>query len=100
MKSGDITTVGVQVRRPRPRPRYRVLFLAVAACAALSTPTRSQVRDFVPVTDAVLQHPDAGDWINWRRTSDGWGYSPLATITRRNVGRLRLVWSGTSPTGS
>ena len=100
VKSGDIATVGVQVRRLRPRPRYRVLFLAVAACAALSTPTRSQVRDFVPVTDAVLQHPDAGDWINWRRTSDGWGYSPLATITRRNVGRLRLVWSGTSPTGS
>ena len=29
----------------------------------------------------------------WRRTLDGWGYSPLDQIDRGNVGDLRMVWS-------
>ena len=29
----------------------------------------------------------------WRRTLDGWGYSPLDEVTRENVGDLRLAWS-------
>ena len=29
----------------------------------------------------------------WRRTLDGWGYSPLDQIDRDNVGDLRLVWT-------
>jgi len=32
---------------------------------------------FTPVTDAMLTNPDPVDWINWRRTLDAWGYSPL-----------------------
>ncbi len=49
--------------------------------------------DFVPVTDAVLRAPSPGDWPSWRRTPNGWGYSPLARITTGNVGDLRMVWS-------
>ncbi|MEP7246738.1 MAG: PQQ-binding-like beta-propeller repeat protein [Gammaproteobacteria bacterium] len=41
----------------------------------------------------MLQKPDAADWLTWRRTTDGWGFSPLAQITRRNVKRLQLVWT-------
>ena len=48
---------------------------------------------FTPVTDAMLQDPAPGDWLMWRRTLDGWGYSPLDRIDRGNVGRLRMVWS-------
>ena len=29
----------------------------------------------------------------WRRTLDGWGYSPLDQIDRGNVDRLRMVWT-------
>ena len=29
----------------------------------------------------------------WRRTLDGWAYSPLDQVTSENVGELRLVWS-------
>ena len=47
----------------------------------------------MPVTDAMLQAPSPGDWPMWRRTLDGWGYSPLDQIDRANVGDLRLVWS-------
>lgn len=46
-----------------------------------------------PVTDAMLRHPADGDWPMWRRTYDGWGYSPLAQIDRGNVKNLHLVWS-------
>ena len=48
---------------------------------------------FAPVTDAVLQDPAPEDWLMWRRTLDGWGYSPLDQIDRDNVGTLRMVWS-------
>ncbi|MGH9147502.1 MAG: pyrroloquinoline quinone-dependent dehydrogenase [Vicinamibacterales bacterium] len=50
-------------------------------------------RKFVPVTDAMLQKPDPANWLMWRRTLDGWGYSPLNQITRSNVGQLRMVWT-------
>jgi alcohol dehydrogenase (cytochrome c) len=46
----------------------------------------------VPVTDEMLWKPDPANWLSWRRTLDGWGYSPLDQIDRSNVSRLRMVW--------
>lgn len=46
-----------------------------------------------PVTDAMLQSPPAGDWLSWRRTLDGQGFSPLNQVTKANVAGLRLAWS-------
>ena len=74
------------------------VFLVVVACAAVSgaagsvSPAQAQ-SSFTPVTDAVLQNPDPADWLSWRRTLDGWGYSPLDQIDRSNAAQLRLVWS-------
>ena len=68
---------------------------ALAMCLVLSAsqaPAQSGDR-FVPVTDEVLQDPDPADWLMWRRTLDGWGYSPLDQIDRDNVGDLRMVWT-------
>ncbi len=48
---------------------------------------------FVPVTDQMLQNPDPNDWLMWRRTLNSWGYSPLKQIDRKNVGRLRMLWT-------
>ncbi len=53
----------------------------------------AQDRDFVQVTNAMLENPDPADWLNWRRTLDGWGYSPLDQISTENVHQLQLVWS-------
>ena len=53
----------------------------------------AQVRSFRPVTEAMLRNPAPGDWLNWRRTDNAWGYSPLDQITRQNVGQLQLAWS-------
>ena len=51
--------------------------VVVAAGLSLSVgpaPAAAQDRDFAPVTDAMLQDPDPADWLNWRRTLDGWGF--------------------------
>jgi len=55
--------------------------------------TGAQDRDFEPVTDAMLENPDPADWLSWRRTLDGWGYSPLDQINTDNVHQLQLVWA-------
>src|SRR5438128_1272230 len=55
--------------------------------------TTEAVGSFKPVTDAMLLHQDPADWPNWRRTLDGWGYSPLKQITTQNVHQLQLAWS-------
>ncbi len=46
-----------------------------------------------PVTDDMLLNPPDGDWLMWRRTYNGWGYSPLDQINKDNVGDLRLAWA-------
>jgi alcohol dehydrogenase (cytochrome c) len=46
-----------------------------------------------PVTDALLQNPPSGEWLSWRRTLDGQGFSPLNQMTKANVAGLRLAWS-------
>ena len=55
---------------------------------------------FLPVTDAMLNEPDPADWLTWRRTANGWGYSPLDRIDRDNVADLRMVWSRALTNGS
>ncbi|MGH9148361.1 MAG: PQQ-binding-like beta-propeller repeat protein, partial [Vicinamibacterales bacterium] len=51
-----------------------------------------EVRNFAPVTDAMLRNPDPGDWLMVRRNYQGWSHSPLAQVTRDNVQNLRLAW--------
>src|SRR5438874_6846279 len=53
----------------------------------------AQVKEFRPVTQAALRNPAPGDWLNWRRTDNAWGYSPLDQINLKNVHQLQLVWS-------
>jgi alcohol dehydrogenase (cytochrome c) len=53
----------------------------------------AQVKDFRPVTEAMLRSPAPGDWLNWRRTDNAWGYSPLNQITKQNITQLQLAWS-------
>ena len=68
-----------------------------AQVAPESADTAPVLRDMSPVTDAMLRRPSADDWLHWRRTSDGQGYSPLAEITRDNVQHLQLAWSWAIP---
>ena len=64
---------------------------------ASATPTPGPMPDilqkYTPVTAERLKKPEDGNWLMFRRSYDGWGYSPLADITPENVGRLQPVWS-------
>ena len=70
--------------------------IAVATLAIMTAPpvlAQAQVASIDPVTDAELQDPSPDEWLMWRRTLNGWGYSPLDQIDRDNVADLRMVWS-------
>jgi PQQ-dependent dehydrogenase (methanol/ethanol family) len=49
--------------------------------------------DYTPVTNETLLSPPDGDWLHWRRTYDGWGYSPLDEINKDNVKDLTVAWT-------
>jgi alcohol dehydrogenase (cytochrome c) len=51
------------------------------------------LQNYKPVTAAQLTKPGDGDWLQYRRTYDGWGYSPLAQITAGNAHDLKLAWT-------
>ena len=72
---------------------YGAVVTLAVPLASGAVSLNAQSSGFVPVTDAMLQDPAPEDWLMWRRTLDGWGYSPLDEIDRGNVGRLRMVWS-------
>ena len=67
------------------------LVSGVVATQALAQ--SSPIDSITPVTDEMLLNPPDGDWLMWRRTYNGWGYSPLDQINKENVGDLRLAWA-------
>jgi alcohol dehydrogenase (cytochrome c) len=56
-------------------------------------PMPALLQSYAPVTAERLMHPEDANWLLFRRTYDGWGYSPLAEITPANVSRLQPVWT-------
>ena len=57
-------------------------------------------QDFPTVTDQMLAKPNPEDWLMWRRTLNTWGYSPLTSINKKNVKKLRMVWTRALTNGS
>jgi alcohol dehydrogenase (cytochrome c) len=70
-----------------------VLVIAAGVAVAAQSPRMPAAgpRPYVPVTDEMLWKPDPANWLSWRRTLDGWAYSPLDQIDRNNVPRLKMV---------
>src|SRR5438270_6970465 len=65
-----------------------------------ATPTNTAVKDFKPVTADMLLKPDPADWLMWRRTYNGWGYSPLDQINKTNVKNLKPAWTWSMSNGA
>ena len=63
------------------------------------TPVANPLDKITPVSEAMLASPPDGDWLSWRRTRDGSGFSPLKQITKANVKGLVPVWSWSLPVG-
>ena len=84
------------------RARQVFLALTIIVLSLQTEPLTAQTQDpdsFIPITDDMLQAPSPDDWINWRRTLDGWVYSPLTQIITDNVHELQLVWASQLNTG-
>src|SRR5215469_2788660 len=46
------------------------------------------IDNYSAVTEARLLQPEPQNWLMYRRTYDGWGYSPLDQINTTNVKKL------------
>jgi alcohol dehydrogenase (cytochrome c) len=51
-----------------------------------------EVKNFTPVTDDMLRHPDPGDWLMIRHDYHANNYSALNQITTQDVKDLQLQW--------
>jgi alcohol dehydrogenase (cytochrome c) len=60
---------------------------------------QSENRRVARVTDEMLASPSPDDWLTWRNTRDGLGFSRLSSIDKSNVGSLQLEWSLSLPAG-
>ncbi|MBM4184205.1 MAG: PQQ-dependent dehydrogenase, methanol/ethanol family [Gemmatimonadetes bacterium] len=67
--------------------------IALAACLLAPLPSTAQRPAYRPVTAERLTRPEPGNWLSYRGTPDGWGYSQLDQINTRNVANLRPVWT-------
>jgi len=50
------------------------------------------VAKYTPITEAMMEHPPAADWLMHYGNYAGWSHSPLKQITTRNVQNLQLRW--------
>ncbi|MGY0610795.1 outer membrane protein assembly factor BamB family protein [Luteimonas sp. A501] len=62
-------------------------------------PSRDVWAGYRDVDDTLLASPPDADWLDWRRTRDAHGYSPLRQVDASNVSQLQLAWSWTLPQG-
>src|SRR5262245_26562591 len=67
--------------------------VAPASATPVPGPTPDVLQKYAPGTAARLRQPEDANWLLFRRTYDGWGYSPLSQITPSNADRLQLVWT-------
>ena len=77
-----------------------LFFVTSIALAAISTAAVAQVRNFAPVTQAMLLNPSPDDWLMYSRTYDAQRYSPLNQINKQNVGRITQAWTKPLAAGS
>jgi alcohol dehydrogenase (cytochrome c) len=73
----------------------RITLVVAALVAHSTTPAEAQraVARYAPVTEARLANPEPANWLFYRGTRDGWGYSPLDQIDAANVQNLVPVWT-------
>ncbi len=66
-----------------------ILLAATGTVAARA----GEVANYSPVTQQRLENPEPGNWLLYRHSYDGQGYSPLKQIDAGNVKSLVPVWT-------
>jgi alcohol dehydrogenase (cytochrome c) len=52
-----------------------------------------EIKNYVPITDAMLMNPNPNDWLVIRHDQAASNYSPLTQITAANASQLQLAWA-------
>lgn len=65
---------------------------AAAPLAPRGVTVAGEVKNYRPVTDAMLKTPDPADWLMIRRNYQAWNFSPLNQINTTNVRDLKVKW--------
>ena len=105
-------TVQAQEQAQQPRPptqelteqqRLRAQSPGGPLTTGVELPRWPEQRELVgstPVTDEMLANPSPNDWLTWRRTHDGLGFSPLSQYRQKQRRHdLQLAWSLALPAG-
>jgi alcohol dehydrogenase (cytochrome c) len=73
----------------------KLLLSSIAVLGALmpAASFSGEFKNYTPVTQERLTNPEPGNWMLYRRTYDGQGYSPLDKITTSNVNELVPAWT-------
>ena len=71
------------------------VFVAIVLLSFLPLELGAQavVENYTSVTDDRLINPEEHNWLSYRGTLDGWGYSKLDQINDTNIDELQPVWS-------
>jgi alcohol dehydrogenase (cytochrome c) len=72
---------------------YGTLLTVALVPAAASAQEQAPIQNYSPITDERLLNPEPENWLNYRRTYNGWGYSPLDQVNKENVATLTPVWT-------
>jgi alcohol dehydrogenase (cytochrome c) len=67
--------------------------VALAALLAPATAPADEVKNYSPVTKERLLDPEPANWMLYRRTYDGQGFSPLEQINVSNVQTMTPAWT-------
>jgi alcohol dehydrogenase (cytochrome c) len=65
----------------------------LASTCLVSIAAAGPIENYSPVTADRLKNPEPGNWMHYRRTYDGQGYSTLDQINTSNVKNLVPVWT-------
>jgi alcohol dehydrogenase (cytochrome c) len=97
MPAGNIMTLRIQ-----RMAAIASIIVVLAGLPAWAQPAKDAdpTKTLRAVTDEMLLHPDPADWLMWRRTYDGFGFSPLSQITRDNVKGLQVAWTWSLTNGA
>src|ERR1700688_2200648 len=67
--------------------------LVASTCLVPIMAGAGPIENYSPVTPDRLRNPEPGNWMLYRRTYDGQGYSPLDQINTSNVKSLTPAWT-------
>ena len=73
--------------------RSLLSILVASTCLMPVVATAGPIENYSPVTAERLANPEPANWMLYRRTYDGQGFSPLDQINAANVGDLVPVWT-------